>query len=230
MQIKEITYFRRDGLDKKPAGIFYAKADMYNEIYVNENSFVRSPLTESFLHEDVRDIQGNYEKYQGGMITFSTDVNDYLENIDTGTIKKFLMKLYYSTMNHIFRERMLTNMIREWQKALGPKGEKFFGGFTIGKGFKGRWVNPKSKKVFDERSFTIELGGLPSELLLLFATQLCQKFKQDSVLVKDFNTDRIFYVDANDIPGSTPDEKIVNASKSLERVEKLNSAITRDHE
>jgi hypothetical protein len=49
--------------------------------------------------------------------------------------------------------------------------------------------------------------------LLLFAIELCRAFKQESVLVKDFNTNRIFLVDGDEIPGNIREEKIDNAAK-----------------
>lgn len=61
--------------------------------------------------------------------------------------------------------------------------------------FKGRYVS--GDIVYDERSTTIEISCCPSALLMLFAAKICEDFKQESVLVKDYNTGHIYLADAN---------------------------------
>jgi hypothetical protein len=69
------------------------------------------------------------------------------------------------------------------------------------------------------------LGGVPSEMLLLFAIEICKEFKQETVLVKDFNTNKIFLVDDEGIEGNNPQQKIVNSAKELEKVQNLNTVV-----
>lgn len=224
MKIKEITYFRPDGKDCLPSGINYYKAGMYKEMEKNRNSFIRQPLTESFLTEKVRDSKDQYgfSKYRGGMIVFSTDVNAVVDNAEKSKIKAFLKKLYYTTMNHISKYSMINNLIQQWNKEFADIDDFYLGALTIGKNYQGRYVGDNNK-IYNEKSTSIELGGVPSEMLILFAVELCKMFKQESVLVKDFNTNRIFLVDPEYIPGNTTQEKIQNAAKEVAKEMQLNS-------
>ena len=226
MKIKEITYFRPDGKDCLPSGINYYKAGMYKEMEKNRNSFIRQPLTESFLTEKVRDPKDQYgfSKYRGGMIVFSTNVNAVIDNAEKSKIKAFLKKLYYTTMNHISKYSMINNLIQQWNKEFADIDDFYLGALTIGKNYQGRYVGDNNK-IYNEKSTSIELGGVPSEMLILFAVELCKMFKQESVLVKDFNTNRIFLVDPEYIPGNTTQEKIQNAAKEVAKEIQLNSKV-----
>lgn len=61
MKINKIAYFRPDGKDCEPTGICYYKAGIYKQIEENENSFVRSTLTESFLTEKLEILTINMD-------------------------------------------------------------------------------------------------------------------------------------------------------------------------
>lgn len=222
--ITEIQYFRPDGSNQKPDGVYLMKASLYNAIYKNNYSFARQNLTESFLHEDINSFQGGYEKYKGGMIIFATSVNSVIDDIEPNKFKGFFKKLYYSITNHISKDKMLIDLIKQWNKDFGPNAENLIGGFSIGNFFKGKYIDPKTNQLYNDTSTSIELGGIPSELLLVFAIELCKKFKQKDVLVKDFNTDKIFFVNSDDIRGNSPAEKLVNATEELNKLERINTA------
>lgn len=223
MKINEIAYFRPDGKDCEPTGICYYKAGIYKQIEENENSFVRSTLTESFLTEKVRnpDDQYGFSKYKGGMIVFSMDVNAIIDDLEKNKIKAFLKKKYYSVMNRASKYRIVNNLISQWNKDFANVDDMYIGALTIGNNFKGKYIGDNNK-IYNEKSTSIELGGVPSELLLLFAIELCRAFKQESVLVKDFNTNRIFLVDGDEIPGNTSEEKIDNAAREIAKTKNLN--------
>ena len=223
MNITEITYFRPDGKNCPPTGICYYKAGIYKDIEKNNNAFIRQSLSESFLTEKVRKPKDQYgfSKYRGGMIVFSTDVNAVIDNAEKNKIKAFLKKIYYTTMNHISKYSMIDKLIKQWNNEFANIDDFYLGALTIGNNFKGKYQS--NNKIYNERSTSIELGGVPSEMLLLFAIELCKAFKQESVLVKDFNTNRTFLVDDDDIPGQTTDEKIKNAAKEIVKSKKLNS-------
>ena len=46
----------------------------------------------------------------------------------------------------------------------------------------------------NEKSTTIELLGIESEELIDIATDICNKFGQETVLLKDYNKNKIFVV------------------------------------
>lgn len=223
--IKEIQYFRTDGKTESPDGVYLMKGEIYKSIYSNKNSFIKNALTESFLHEDIENEQFGFEKYQGGIIVFATSVNSVIDAAEKNKFKAFFKKLYYSVMNYVFKDKTLINLIKKWNIEFGPNAENLIGGFSIGNFFKGRFIDPETNEVYNDTSATIELGGIPSELLLLFAIEVCKAFKQRNVLVKDFNTNKIFFVNQTDIAGNSPAEKLINATKDLNKLEKINTAL-----
>lgn len=58
---------------------------------------------------------------------------------------------------------------------------------------------------------------MSSEFLLLFATEVCKEFKQETALVKDYNNGKIYYANGKDIDGVNPDEVYSNASVELQK-------------
>lgn len=68
---------------------------------------------------------------------------------------------------------------------------------------------------------------MSSEFLLLFATEVCKEFKQETALVKDYNTSKIYYANRKDIEGVNPDEIYSNATNELEKTKSLNKKVVR---
>lgn len=225
MIVEEIKYFRPDGKDKRPNGVCYYNAGMYKAIEDNEKSFIRMPMTESFLSEDIASVEDQYgfSKYKGGMIVFALSVNALVDVSEKNRLKAFLKKVYYSTMNHVFKDKTLNKLVKKWNEEFGDTPDMYLGALTVGNNFKGKYQS--GDKIYNDKSTSIELGGVPSELLLLFAIEISKTFKQETVLVKDFNTNKIFLVNGNDVPGNTPSEKLMNASKDLENLNTLNTAV-----
>lgn len=155
------------------------------------------------------------------MIVFSMDVNAIIDGLEKNKIKAFLKKKYYSVMNRASKYRIVNNLISQWNKDFANVDDMYIGALTIGNNFKGKYIGDNNK-IYNEKSTSIELGGVPSELLLLFAIELCRAFKQESVLVKDFNTNRVFLVDGDEIPGNTSEEKIDNAAREIAKTKNLN--------
>lgn len=224
MRIEEIKYFRPDGKDRRPNGVCYYNAGMLKAISENEKAFVRQEkLTESFLYEKIADEQYGFEKYRGGMIVFALSVNTVIDNIEKNKLYGFLKKIYHSTMNHVFKDKKVNNLVQSWNKEFGEQPNMYLGALTVGNNFKGKYQS--GDRIYNDKSTSIELGGVPSEMLLLFAIEICKEFKQETVLVKDFNTNKIFLVDDEGIEGNNPQQKIVNSAKELEKVQNLNTAV-----
>jgi len=62
-------------------------------------------------------------------------------------------------------------------------------GYTVGKNFKGSYIG-KNGLSFNEKSFTIDIAGVDSDALVLMATEICREFKQETVMVRDFNKNK----------------------------------------
>lgn len=78
-------------------------------------------------------------------------------------------------------------------------------------------------KVYNDKSTSLEINDISSEMLLLFAIEICKTFRQDSVLIKDFNKNKFFLCDSEEVEGEIPEEKIKNASKDLVNLKNVNT-------
>lgn len=209
-------YFRTDGVNKKPSGVFYSKGFINASIQKNKKSFVRESLNENFLIEKIADNQYNLSKYNGGIIVFATSVNTTIDSMELSKIKSILKKTYYSIINMTFKNKKLNNLVKKWNKEFGNNEDMFIGAFSIGNFFKGRYIGDNGE-VYNDTSSSIDLGGVPSEMLLLFATKLCKEFKQESVLVKGMNKNKEYLVNDEGFNGS-PQEQIEKATDDLKKI------------
>ena len=226
MNIKEIKWFRPDGKNHAPNGEATFNGMMYKSIQENENSFIRntnSKLFENFVDEGVSDYQSSLSKYKGGMIVFALNVNAVVDKeVDTSDLKKSFKKVFYTVKNYLFKSKMLNSLIKKHNDEYNNAEEFSIGAITIGNNFTGRYFS-EDGAVFNEKSSSIEIGGISSEVLILFAIALCKEFRQETVLVKDFNINKIFYVDSKGIDEETPKQRMSNATKEIEKAKKLNS-------
>lgn len=65
-------------------------------------------------------------------------------------------------------------------------------GFTLGKNFRGAYKS-KNGLTFNEKSFTIDIAGIDSDALVLIASEICREFKQEAVMVRDFNRNKVLF-------------------------------------
>ena len=205
--ITPIKYFREDGKNYLPGGIYSARAYIENRMRANTKSF------KSILKEALNDEQYGVRKYKGGIIVFSYDVNsviDQKKNIIK--IQKFLEKKYYTWKNRLTKSSKVYKIINDWNKDFNENSEFFIHGASFGNSFYGKYIDALGN-VYNEKSMTLELIGVPSELLLLIATDICREFLQDSVIVKDFNKDKIYYVDSNNLGGKNIQKKLIMQKK-----------------
>lgn len=68
------------------------------------------------------------------------------------------------------------------------------GAYSVGNSFKGQFVGDNGEK-YNDKSPSVEINGVSSKNLLLFAEMLAQDLMQKSVLVKDLNLDKIYMAD-----------------------------------
>ncbi len=90
---------------------------------------------------------------------------------------------------------------------------KFFAQWgSVGRFFRGRFRS-QSGLIFDETSHSLEAIGFTTVMLLMFATKLCNALHQETVLVKDYSTNRIYMVDKR--PSSLADRAKIKPKKAL---------------
>ena len=126
----------------------------------------------------------------GGVIIFSTDLNSTLSNAETFIDK---VKFFFDSKWKTFLNRL--NINSRLKKILLDKHH--LPGYTVGKNFKGSYTG-KNGLTFNEKSFTIDIAGVTSDELKVMATEICRDFKQETVMVRDFNNDKTKVYFVND--------------------------------
>lgn len=105
------------------------------------------------------------EQEKGGIICFSTDVN-----------AKQLNDISFFKAIHQFLTTKSQGLIG-WN----------IGGFMHGK-------YSREGKVWNEESIAAEIIGITSEKLLEYAKDLCSEFNQESVIINDYNSHKILFI------------------------------------
>lgn len=137
-----------------------------------------------FLYEAVDSELEN----PGGTIIFSTDLNSTLANAE-GFFDK--VRFFFQSKWETFLNRL--NVSTRFKEILLKKYK--LPGYTMGKNFRGSYTG-KNGITFDEKSFTIDIAGVDSDALKLMATEICREFKQEVVMVRDFNDNatKVYFV------------------------------------
>ena len=164
--IKDVTHcFNPDNLKQFPG--VYGMHSYMNAVNKNNNSFNRT----SKITQEIQN---------GGMIVLSSDINVVNEDDDAS----------YSgtTYQRTFGESYISNTIDNYIQETGLDGV----GHTIGKDFSGRYVS--DGLIFDENSFTVDIAGVTSDVLMDIAADLAHNFQQKEVLVRDFNENKTYLV------------------------------------
>ena len=67
-------------------------------------------------------------------------------------------------------------------------------GWTIGHFLNGRFRDHETGKLFSRESLSVELTGITTDALFDLSEELCIKLRQQSVLVKDYNSHEILFI------------------------------------
>ncbi len=162
-----------------PNGIGYQRGNFIIECRKNREAFI--------VDEAVRNNQPVSADYKGGAIVFSTDVNAV--GLDANELMNWLKQ-------HIGTFAQRYNASNILHKVVSNDSEECIGAYSVGNAFRGRYAGDNGEE-YNERSTTIEVNGLSSKGLLYLAEMIARVFKQETVLVKNFNTDKIYL--ANDL-------------------------------
>lgn len=121
------------------------------------------------------------ENEKGGIIVFSTDVNAV--EFSPNKIKNWL-KQKIATISNRFQSTKKIDKIADKHQLIG---------WTIGHYLDGRY-KAKNGKMFGENSLSVEIIGVDFDKLLHIAEDICKDFKQESVLLQDFSSGRVLFV------------------------------------
>ena len=131
----------------------------------------------------VRGVE-EYEEIElepGGMIIMSTDVNATVGRGFVSWAKGFTRKWF----NRFWRGKIVEKDLMRMVKERGMDT-----GWSVGNTFRGRYHNPKTGEDFDERSFTVDIRGVPIKFVEDVGKSLMKKFRQHSVMVVNHATGR----------------------------------------
>jgi hypothetical protein len=119
---------------------------------------------------------------KGGIISFSTDVN---------AVQSSKNKVLNFIKNKVatYKNRFMKNA--KIYKVLNRHSEIY--GVTIGNFVKGRYKD-KDGNFYNEKSLSIEIIGITTEVLDAVAKDLTKEFTQESVLVKNYATNDIYLI------------------------------------
>lgn len=131
------------------------------------------------------------EGYKGGIIVFSTDVNA-LDTAETDSIvdriRSFFRTGFKTMVNRLMHTRKLDDVFKKFEE---------IGGWSVGRFFRGRYLDKSTGTIYSEKSLSVEIIGITSEVLIKVAEHIAREFEQKEVLVKDHNNGKIFLVDQN---------------------------------
>ena len=150
---------------------------LYAAIKVNDKKIVATNIT-SGIDWEVPDDE------RGGIIVFSEEVN---------AVKMF--------------ENRLVNWLKQKAKTMRNKfsGTKYVDeivqkhdlvGWTVGYFLKGRYTG-RDGKVYSEDSLSVEIVGVSDDTLISIAEEICRKFDQETVLVKEYSNNRLLFVNGD---------------------------------
>lgn len=192
--IKEVKYFHPSG-EKLPNGSHYQKGGFLKECRENINSFI--------LDEGIHSIQYGLSKYRGGIIVFAINVNaiQMSNNKIINGIKQFVETL----KNRFNKDKNVHNTITNFNNDKSRNNGEYIGAYSLGNFFKGKYVGDNGE-MFNDKSICLEINGLSSKSLLKLAEMIADKFKQETVLVKDLNYNKIYLANSNESDDSFEDD------------------------
>ena len=141
-------------------------------------TFYIQPNVESEVNEEI-----SYEfKHKGGIIVFSVNVNAV--KLSKNKLVRFIKNQFETATNILFKTDKINKVIKNNPKILGV---------TIGNFVRGRY-RADDGSLYNETSLSVEIFGITSDVLNKTAEELAQEFKQETVLVKNYDENKIYLV------------------------------------
>lgn len=136
----------------------------------------------SGIEREVNEVKKEEFELKGGIIVFSTDVNalELSKNNLINTVLKYLKTIE----NRLKLTDKLIKLINHYEEVYGIT----IGAFTRGK------YKAQNGSIFNELSVSIEIIGISTEVLDSLAKDLCEEFHQESVLVKNYQDNKIYLI------------------------------------
>ena len=176
-----------NGFKKKPlVNEGWIEATKLNGISIDKKNDKFSINYIENIQESLNEKKDYVFENKGGIIVFSTTVNAVYNNNDTffNKVKNWFAKHYESLMNRLKSNDKINKVLSKHNEVQG---------FSVGNFFKGVY-KAKDGSLYDETSLSVEIIGIEPLLLEIIASEMCIEFKQESALVKDYETGEIYLV------------------------------------
>lgn len=174
--VREVRHFHPSGL-AMPNGSHIQRGGYLAECRRNAELFT--------LDDEVYGEQYGSSYYRGGVIILPMDVN--AGEMSCSAVLDKVKQVVMTYGNRLRKGRII-------RKSLNGEGTEHIGAYSVGRSFTGKFVGDK-EEVYDEKSLSVEVNGLSGRSLLRFAEMLADVFRQETVLVKDLNTGKIYLAD-----------------------------------
>ena len=174
--VREVRHFHPSGL-AMPNGSHIQRGGYLAECRRNAESFT--------LDESVHGEQYKFLDYRGGVIVLPMDVN--AGEMSCSAVLDKVKQVVMTYGSRLRKGRII-------RKSLNGEGTEHIVAYSVGRSFTGKFVGDK-EEVYDEKSLSVEVNGLSGRSLLRFAEMLANAFLQETVLVNDLNTGKIYLAD-----------------------------------
>ena len=174
--VREVRCFHPSG-HAMPNGSHIQRGGYLAECRRNAESFT--------LDDEVYGEQYGSSYYRGGVIVLPTDVN--AEEMSRNALMDKVKQIVMTYGGRLKKGRII-------HKSLNDKGTEHIGAYSVGRSFTGKYVGDKVE-VYGGKSLSVEVNGLSGRSLLRLAKMLAGTFMQETVLVKDLNTGKIYLAD-----------------------------------
>lgn len=182
---KDFLYEKKMYEEIVPRNYFHAL--QMNSFSINRNNDEEAETVYLDLSDGLEFNEANIEYFQhkGGIIVFSTDVNAV--QLSKNALINYIYSKVQSIKNSLMISKKISKVIKHHEKQL--KGI----GLTVGNFVKGSYVADNGI-IYDEKSTSVEIIGVETNVLNEVADSLRIEFNQESVLVKNYQDGTIYLV------------------------------------
>ena len=174
--VREVRHFHPSGI-AMPNGSHIQRGGYLAECRRNAESFT--------FDESVHGEQYKFLDYRGGVIVLPMDVNAV--ELSQNALMDKVKQVVVTYGNRLRKGRVV-------REPLNGEGAEHIVAYSVGRSFTGKYVGDNGE-MYDEKSLSVEVNGLSGRSLLRLAEMLADAFVQETVLVKDLNTGKIYLVD-----------------------------------
>ena len=174
--VREVRHFHPSG-HTMPNGSHIQRGGYLAECRRNAESFT--------LDDGVHGEQYKFLDYRGGVIVLPMDVNAV--ELSQNALMDKVKQIVVTYGNRLRKGRVV-------REPLDGEGTEHIVAYGVGKSFTGKYVGDNGE-MYDGKSLSVEVNGLSGRSLLRFAEMLANAFVQETVLVKDLNTGKIYLAD-----------------------------------